>query len=391
MTAPAADTRLLTVDIMRGIAALMVVVYHARAEYWIGFRGSWAEHGLTADPGVLAGYATLPFSLGWFGVQIFFVLSGYCIHRRYAFELQQSAAMSVDWRRFFIRRFFRIYPVYIAALICTALVDYLYVQQGGTISVGELSWSAFFASVFTVQGLAAPMFGSNTVFWTLSIEMHLYLFYPLLFAINQRRGATNALACAFAVSALYVAAYLLFDLGQFFPHAHGGGPIFLPFVFMWAAGAFLADVEAGRARKLAGPMWHITWIASLVGGFALHLITDEVVSALPLAIGAAGLVQVANRIDLARLRVPALVLTAMGGLGAVSYSLYATHRVAFGMVNAAGLDGQSAWIVKMLLATAFAILVARLFYVLVEKASLDISSKFRGARLQAGQPTKDLG
>lgn len=378
---PQSESRLLMVDALRGIAALLVVIYHARADYWIGVSKSWAQNGFSTDPGVWIGYATYPFSYGWFGVQIFFVLSGYCVHRRLAFELAESRDMQFDWRRFFIRRFLRIYPIYIAALLCTALVDYFYLQQGGELAVGELSMRGFSASAFTLQGIAAPMFGTNTVFWTLSIEMHLYLFYPLLFAFNRSHGAKLALGFAFAVSAAYVSTYLVFDLGSLFPHAHGGGPIFLPFVFMWAAGAYLADVEAGRSQPLEGPLWHVTWIGALIGGFLLHMLTDEVVSALPLAVGAAGLVHWGKSLDLRCSRLSVRLLHPFVTLGVVSYSLYATHRVAFGVINVTGFSGQSALILKFMLATAFAIAIASLFYVLVEKASLDLSAKFRSPRV----------
>lgn len=381
MQAPQSEPRLLMVDALRGIAALLVVIYHARADYWIGVYRSWAQNGLSADPTVWLGYATYPFSYGWFGVQIFFVLSGYCIHRRFAFGMAASRDISVDWRRFFIRRFLRIYPIYIAALLCTALIDYYYLKQGGELAVGELSLSAFWASVFTLQGIAAPMFGSNTVFWTLSIEMHLYLFYPLLLALNRSRGAKLALGFAFAVSAAYIAVYLLFGLSSLFPHAHGGGPIFLPFVFMWAAGAYLADVEAGRSQPLEGPLWHFLWISALIGGLLLHTLTDEVVSALPLAIGAAGLINCGKSLDLRWPWLSLRLLHPFVALGVVSYSLYATHRVAFGVINVTGFSGQSPSIMKFILVTAFAIFIASLFYVLVEKASLGISAKFRTSRV----------
>jgi len=46
----------------------------------------------------------LPFSLGWAGVSIFFVVSGFCIHL--------SFKQHPEFGAFFLRRFFRIYPPY---------------------------------------------------------------------------------------------------------------------------------------------------------------------------------------------------------------------------------------------------------------------------------------
>src|SRR5437660_8666897 len=56
----------------------------------------------------------LPFSLGWSGVAIFFVVSGFCIHLNFR--------RKPDWRDFTLRRFFRIYPPYLFAVLFFSLL-----------------------------------------------------------------------------------------------------------------------------------------------------------------------------------------------------------------------------------------------------------------------------
>jgi peptidoglycan/LPS O-acetylase OafA/YrhL len=63
------------------------------------------------------------FTLGGVAVDLFFVLSGYCIHRRGARELATNPKASLDLKQYAIRRIWRIYPTYVAALFLTALID----------------------------------------------------------------------------------------------------------------------------------------------------------------------------------------------------------------------------------------------------------------------------
>src|ERR1700722_14192525 len=71
------------IDVFRGIAALIVAAMHTREITWVGMREFW--HPAQTAPNVILGYVTFPMVWGSIGVPIFFVLSGYCIHRSQAF------------------------------------------------------------------------------------------------------------------------------------------------------------------------------------------------------------------------------------------------------------------------------------------------------------------
>src|SRR5215469_13507079 len=95
--------RLTSVDALRALAALAVLVGH------VPFSG---------DP--------LPFSvqsilsaglrLGRLGVPLFLVLSGFCIHLSVARRMASGEGVRSDWGRFWRRRFWRLYPPYVAAI-----------------------------------------------------------------------------------------------------------------------------------------------------------------------------------------------------------------------------------------------------------------------------------
>ena len=122
-SAHALVSRLTTVDMLRGMAALAVVIYHARERLWCGTSRLVSEAGFPTTPNELTAYLLSVFRFGWLGVPLFFVLSGYCVHRSFAHRLQADSASSIDWRAYACRRLWRIYPVYLAALALTAATD----------------------------------------------------------------------------------------------------------------------------------------------------------------------------------------------------------------------------------------------------------------------------
>ena len=95
--------RLERIDQLRGVAALAVVVCHAAVS---AYRGA---PNLGGAPWPWLGF-------GYLGVPLFFVISGFCIHLPQARLLASPAAGRPAWRRFFARRFWRLYPPYLAAI-----------------------------------------------------------------------------------------------------------------------------------------------------------------------------------------------------------------------------------------------------------------------------------
>lgn len=133
-----------SLDVLRGIAVLLVISYH------------------------------LPFipilkNVGWCGVDLFFVLSGYLISGLLFRDYQETG--SIGLRRFWLRRGFKIWPSLYVFMIAMA-IPLLYSPNGP-------DWHSLFAASLFVSNYSgvARLVGHT---WTLAVEEQFYFIFPLI-------------------------------------------------------------------------------------------------------------------------------------------------------------------------------------------------------------------
>jgi len=122
------------------------------------------------------------FRIGWIGVDLFFVLSGFLVGG-ILFDMYKHNSYNI--KTFYIHRFLRIYPVYVFILFFTIVVNY---QQGRiNLSLNEI-FIQFIMSLSILQSYLDFLLGFNVNGycsvgggWSLAIEWQFYLFFPLLF------------------------------------------------------------------------------------------------------------------------------------------------------------------------------------------------------------------
>jgi peptidoglycan/LPS O-acetylase OafA/YrhL len=172
-------------DHARGIAVLSVFIFHCFGTTfgadnlpWIGWIRSFAVQKVVVTPSFLA---LLPAIWGWAGVSIFFVISGFCIHMSFQQQGKQ-------WGNFFIRRFFRIYPPYLASVVLCELFKHRAVLYG---TDGVAQWLTHLLLIHNYG--TATVWGINPVFWSIAVEVQLYLIYPILIALVSRFGWSGAI------------------------------------------------------------------------------------------------------------------------------------------------------------------------------------------------------
>src|SRR6267142_5392703 len=97
------------IDALRGIAALGVVAYHA-----VWQAGNSVPQNLFKWPVVFIHALS---SFGYVGVFLFFVISGFCIHLQWAKAQAAGKPYEIKFGAFWKRRFRRLYPAYLIALV----------------------------------------------------------------------------------------------------------------------------------------------------------------------------------------------------------------------------------------------------------------------------------
>ena len=372
------DKRIDAVDQIRGIAALIVVIYHARAVFWEGVAAEWNENGLSADFIGWIGYSTAPFSLGWFGVHLFFVVSGYCIHRSASREYAKGGG--VNWGRFFWRRFWRIYPVYVCAFFATIAVD---------VWSGALNIEYFFSpsgaydvllSLLTLQGLFGDVIGSNVIFWTLTIEIHIYLFYPIIFYMRRVLGNFYTCLLLFLLSFSYILFDIYFGVSAALPPVAGPTAVFLPFLFMWYCGAAVGELESTDLdRLLNNGVVAISF--SIIGIIGILLVESGsshlfLLACMPLSFGAVYIFMLMRTLLEALSGGFPLIGHVLKSIGERSYSLYATHIVSFGLVLNITEFEKSDNILYTFLFVIASLIFSFVFYVVVERPSIMLSQSY---------------
>ncbi|WP_109484145.1 acyltransferase [Paraburkholderia sp. C35] len=254
------------IDAMRGFAALLVAYFHCRQVEWVGMQSFHQLAGKSFDLNTIVAYLTLPIAWGSAGVPIFFVISGYCIHRSAAQRLVANPAYRLNAANFWARRFARIYPVLFAALVLTLALDwtslhFLPVNH----KILDIGPKAFLVNLFSLQGVAGKTYGSNGALWTLSLEVQFYLVYPLLLALRRKFGMMPALGFVALVNIVSVFVFERHYL-QFFTS----------FWFSWTLGAWIAEVQVRRggasspARDRSWLMYGAALVLSVLGCAAFH-------------------------------------------------------------------------------------------------------------------------
>ncbi|MCI0658269.1 MAG: acyltransferase family protein, partial [Acidobacteria bacterium] len=104
---PRPEEHITFLDTLRGIAIALVFAFHSLGPSFGVDHLAWSGWLRDFSSVRRSFLALLPASLGWSGVAIFFVVSGFCIH------LSHERSRRKGFKVFFIRRFFRIYPPYL--------------------------------------------------------------------------------------------------------------------------------------------------------------------------------------------------------------------------------------------------------------------------------------
>jgi peptidoglycan/LPS O-acetylase OafA/YrhL len=317
-----------SIDALRGVAALGVVLYHAVRQTANGVPDNFF-----AWPVKTIQFVT---SFGYIGVFLFFVISGFCIHLQWAKAQADGKSSEIKFVAFWKRRIRRLYPPYLITLGLFLVF---------TLLTGVLTVSYFFfydlaTHLLMVHNLDhRTVYSINGVFWTLAIEEQLYLAYFLLLFMRKKWGWIPTLIVCLLARVGWVGfshvVWLKTGFGLPFPEAAASH------WFTWALGAVAVEAAFGliqlpkwcRNLRLGvtaillasavsvtlpylhkdGPVHEISWLLMHpVWGFGFFVILNRAVEA--------------ERSWLSSAQTPRLIAGA-ATIGLFSYSLYLTHEL----------------------------------------------------------------
>ena len=242
LLSPHSRKHLPVLDSVRGVAILAVFCFHLLAASW----GGHAEHlpwgRYFPDlhkvlPHLLWFY---PFTLGWLGVSLFFVLSGFVIHYSTVTAPRPFAITS-----FYSRRFWRIYPPYAAAII-------LFFFLPSSAPPADVKKLSLLTHVLLLQDFSDKTFVLiNPSFWSIATEVQFYLVYPLLLFCRSRVGMAKVLLGVLSFSLAF--RLLICIAKRHHPEAFDESHLMLwasPMItiFDWTLGAYIADCFARGKR-----------------------------------------------------------------------------------------------------------------------------------------------
>jgi len=114
-----------------------------------------------------------------FGVTVFFVLSGYLITTLLRKEFDKSGTVSL--RDFYFRRALRILPPFYIVLALSSLLTHVHAVEGQVALPAIGAYVLHAANYWHIYRGLDGIPGGTSVYWSLSVEEHFYLLFPLLY------------------------------------------------------------------------------------------------------------------------------------------------------------------------------------------------------------------
>lgn len=152
-----------SLDGLRAVSFLIVFLGHAATKKWIP---------------------------GYFGLAVFFFLSGYLITTLLRMEFDKTGG--IHFKEFYLRRALRILPPFYLVLGLASLLTLTHVLHN-TLWPGAVLAQAFhFSNYYIVrEGWWWGRAPGTWIFWSLAVEEHFYLVFPFLYLLLRRRGLSG--------------------------------------------------------------------------------------------------------------------------------------------------------------------------------------------------------
>jgi peptidoglycan/LPS O-acetylase OafA/YrhL len=367
-------SRIPELDGMRGLAILLVMMVHI-----IPYNPVQIDY-----PGEK--YIASLASMGWAGVDIFFVLSGFLITS----ILLRTKNGDGYFKKFYVRRILRIFPLYYVTITIVFIVAPLFNSTLKTEVLANIPWYYLYIVNwgFAFNRLTDSLGIGLT--WSLAIEEQFYLVWPLVvYYLNSKKLAF--LSVILILSSLIIRVGLfsyngnLFDYSEFFYHA-----TFTRFDSLILGALIAVAFESDRwkeiLKRISAPVF---LIAIGLVGYLVYLRPDSPLWDNPpmytygftfLALGAGGLIVIlttsTNSNPIRRLFRSSI----LSFFGKYSYAIYIFHRLPIQLLEDSfkknQLTGFPFWLLFNVLAVVVPVIMALISWNLLENPILNLKKYF---------------
>jgi peptidoglycan/LPS O-acetylase OafA/YrhL len=374
---PDSANRLAFADLLRGIAALVVVIGHFTVLYLtnptiVALIVMSETRSTVPLPRLVTQFVDV-FDLPSMGVAAFFLISGFVI---------PLSLEGTNTRAYMLKRFLRIFPTYWMALGIG--VAALFVSAGFWSKPVTHTFVEYFSSTFLIANLFGR-FDILSVGWTLQIEIKFYLLAPLFYIALKRGTLLPLLLCGLAVVGVFWNATAFcnnVDIACWDHYRFSARMLWQDTMYM--VFMLIGSVLYAHYRKLI-PNWQaIAGVAFLFGCYNLAGMATPIPRQgqhLPYLWGLiifVSLYSLRNRVALTR---------PFKFLANISYSLYVIHPlvgyVTMQLLMAAGL----AYVPALMVALALVIAVAWAMHVCIEAPMIVLGKRLSDAWF--GSPKRD--
>jgi peptidoglycan/LPS O-acetylase OafA/YrhL len=346
---------------LRAVSIIFVVIHHLSIKNNI-FQGVTEYKWLSPFTSFL--------SDGHLGVNVFFVISGFLITSLLLQEEMQWKTISL--KNFYIRRTLRIFPAYYFLLLV-----YFIFQLFDFIHIKNSSW--FTALTYTKYfNWYSDWVTAHA--WSLSIEEHFYIFWPLIFKSGDKIRKWTPIILVILVPIIRTIVY-------FHPIAHVNELTIFTRIDAIAIGCLFALFKKD-ILKIISPHWSKIFYISIFILFSLRyypFIADEIHSGLSIifkpfdltngtiASFLISLIMMYSIFGPQKRWFKILNLPILNYIGLLSYSIYLWQQVF--------ISGSKYWVTKFPQNLIFLFLMSMFSYYIVEKPFLKLKKKFSYTKL----------
>ncbi|MEM8798471.1 MAG: acyltransferase [Pseudomonadota bacterium] len=320
------DGRLLELDVFRGIAALVVVIYHYTQRYHELFR-----------------HPELPpfrLTLGYLGVELFFMISGFVI-----FMTVLRCKVPAD---FVVSRFSRIFPPFWFAVILTATVLAIAPLPGLEVTITQV-----FLNFTLMHKPFVPHV--DGVYWTLTVELCFYALVCLAFACGAL-DKIRLFCWVWLIAGAITVATGLAEVDVWVGRIIG-------YLVLTYGQLFVAGIAFYIVRRDG---WSFGPLSLIIGSYAVNFLRYDLVEMAFITVFYAAFIGFVSG------WLKWIALRPLVFLGTISYSLYLTHQnIGYRIMKSLYEGGFDFWI-STGTALAVALTIASAMTYFIERPSLKL-------------------